>query len=406
MTRRILICCDYYAPGFKAGGPIRTLCNLVAQLGAEFQFSVATRNRDLGDPAPYPHIQANVPTPAGLAEARYLAPEHLTPLGFRRLLRGTPHDVLYLNSLFSPAFTIQPLLLRRLGQIPRKPVVLAPRGELAPTALRQKSAKKALFLRLAQGLGLYRGVLWQASSPHEAQDIRARFGPQAAIAVVPDLPQRLEASASSGFPAAAGTEKKPGSLRVVYLSRIAPIKNLETALQALQGVTGSIEFDIYGPIEDPAYWRKCQETLAALPANIRARHLGAVEPQAVPGALRGHDLFFLPTQGENFGHAILEALAGGLPGADQRPNPLAGPGAPRRGLGFAARGTPAVPAGAAGMRGAGRSHAAPALRTRPGLRARHPARRSSPGKKPRPLRDLDLPAGAHPHSDSHTETSP
>ena len=34
----ILIFADYYLPGFKAGGPIKTLSNLVDQLGDEFHF--------------------------------------------------------------------------------------------------------------------------------------------------------------------------------------------------------------------------------------------------------------------------------------------------------------------------------------------------------------------------------
>ena len=51
-----------------------------------------------------------------------------------KLLRETTHDVLYINSFFSPMFSIWPLLLGRLDRIPRKPIVLAPRRAFAGRA--------------------------------------------------------------------------------------------------------------------------------------------------------------------------------------------------------------------------------------------------------------------------------
>lgn len=35
---KILTLADYYLPGYKAGGPIRTLANMVDMLGDEFKF--------------------------------------------------------------------------------------------------------------------------------------------------------------------------------------------------------------------------------------------------------------------------------------------------------------------------------------------------------------------------------
>ena len=45
----------------------------------------------------------------------------------RRIVKATDHNVVYLNSFFSPRFTIQPLVLRRLRLIPRQPVIVAPK---------------------------------------------------------------------------------------------------------------------------------------------------------------------------------------------------------------------------------------------------------------------------------------
>jgi glycosyltransferase involved in cell wall biosynthesis len=51
----------------------------------------------------------------------------------------------------------------------------------------------------------------------------------------------------------------------------------------------------------------------ALPSFITVEHRGEIANAAVPDAMAEADLFFLPTKGENFGHAIFEALSCGVP---------------------------------------------------------------------------------------------
>jgi glycosyltransferase involved in cell wall biosynthesis len=53
--------------------------------------------------------------------------------------------------------------------------------------------------------------------------------------------------------------------------------------------------------------------IGELPSNVIASYQGIVRHEDVCTVLASHDLFFLPTRGENFGHAILEALSAGLP---------------------------------------------------------------------------------------------
>jgi len=91
------------------------------------------------------------------------------------------------------------------------------------------------------------------------------------------------------------------------------MKNLEFALEVLQSVSVPVILDIYGPIRDEAYWKMCKGVMGCLPPHITATYKGAVEPDRVSHVLSEYDLFFLPTRGENFGHAILEALAVGTP---------------------------------------------------------------------------------------------
>ena len=307
--KRVLIFCDYYLPGYKAGGPIRTLANIVDQLGDEFRFKVITRNNDLGEREAYPGIVPDSWSRIGRAEVCHLAPSSRTLPMLKRWIRATEHDALYLNSLFSYTFSIKPLLLRRLGLIPRARVILATRGELSPGAVALKGFKKRLYLVIARALGLYRDVTWHASSEYEAADIRRWFGDRISVKVAANLPARvLNLNGQK-----ARSEKTPGHLKMIFLSRIDRKKNLVGALKILREASGNIEFDIYGPLEDEDYWAECQKVIELLPPNVIARYRGSVEHEKSLAVLMEHDLFFMPTLGENFGHVIMEALLAGCP---------------------------------------------------------------------------------------------
>jgi glycosyltransferase involved in cell wall biosynthesis len=309
---RILVLLDYYLPGFKAGGPVRSIANLVDALGDELDFRIITRDRDAGDAERYPGIRPGAWQPCGKASVCYLAPEQMTSRTLAHLIRATPHDVLYLNSFFSPFFTARVLLLRRLGLLPPRPVVLSPKGELSRGALGEKALKKRAYLAVSSALHLYRGVVWQASSPHEANDIRAwsagRGWAGGSVHVAPDLPTRAR-TADAG----ARSAKEAGRLRLAFVSRISPMKNLTGALEILGGTSASIELDIFGPLEDRDYWAECERRLRGLPPSVRAAYRGVLAPQEVGPTLAGYDLLLLPTKGENYGHVIVEALAAGCP---------------------------------------------------------------------------------------------
>ena len=310
---KVLAFTGHYLPGFKGGGPIRTMASLVETLGDAFDFSLVTLDRDLGSSEPYPGIQANSWQQVGKARVCYLSPEKLTWSLLRQLIRDTPHDILYLNSFFSVHFGILPLLLHRLGVVPAKPIIVAPRGQFSLGALQLKSLKKRTYLAFFKALRLHGKVLWQVSSLHEQEDVLRAFGcnqgvgAQLNIAVAPNLPDIQPLQAQSAH------AKEPGTLRIVFLSRISPMKNLDGALEMLTGLRGTVAFHIYGPLEDAAYWERCQRRIERLPANIKVHLHGMVPHEEVVPTMAKHDLFFLPTLGENYGHVIIEALAAGCP---------------------------------------------------------------------------------------------
>lgn len=318
MKRRktiVLALVRYYLPGHKSGGPVRSISNMVAQLGDEFDFRIITSDRDSLDEAPYTGVVVDAWNQVGKAQVYYLSPKNRSILTLVKLLSKTNCDVLYLNSFFDPVFTQRPLWARLLGLIPSKPIVIAPRGEFAAAALRLKRWKKAPYRWLTSAIGLYRDLTWHASSEHEAVNIRHAMHRSAqrieiAIAVAPDMASFPD---ETGLVSSSHARKLGEPLRIVFLSRIAPMKNLDFALKVLAKVNIPVHFHIFGPKEDENYWKQCEGLIADLPPNISARYEGAVDHLQVASVLENHDLFFLPTRGENYGHVIMESLAVGTP---------------------------------------------------------------------------------------------
>lgn len=304
---RVLVFTGCYLPGFRAGGPIRSLVNLVTTLGPRIDFRIITLDRDVGSDVPYADIRLGEWQSVGGIDVLYLS---RSAASMRRLAREvaslSPH-VIYLNGFFEPVLTLRVLLARRLGLMGGVPVLLAPRGDCSPGALAQKHLKKAIFIRGARLIGLHRNLAWHASNETEARDIlrTIRGAEAAAVHVAPVLTADVAVT-----PAA---PRAPGVLRVCFLSRIAPMKNLDFALRVLSQVRTPVEFTVYGPREVPWYWAQCEALIAALPANVRVRVAGAVDPGDVRKTLAEHDLLFLPSRGESFGHVIHEALSAGVP---------------------------------------------------------------------------------------------
>ena len=310
MKPRVMVFSRCYLPGFRGGGPVRSLVNLVQALGTEFDFRIITRDRDEGVDQPYPSVMPGTWQAVEGAQVRYVPRSAISVRWLAREIETTSPQLLYLNSFFDSIFTLKVLVARRSGMLPSVPVLLAPQGELSPGALGIKSRKKAAYIRFARLCGLYRGLEWQASSDTERNDILNTLTDVAPahVRVAADLTERVDDA-----PLARAPRSPSGPLRLCFLSRISPKKNLDLALRVLAAVKVPVDFMIYGPVEDTAHWAACQRLIAQLPPHIQVQYGGALLPEQVRDALSQYDLFFFPTRGENFGHVIFEALRAGVP---------------------------------------------------------------------------------------------
>lgn len=297
-----------YLPGFNSGGPVRTISCMVEALAPYFDFYIVTLNRDSGSRVVYENVRTGAWNTVGLAQVFYTP--RFTPPEMRRIADELLPDAIYFNGFFSTS-SILGMLRRRVGGFRNVPAILATRGDLAGGALGLKAPKKRLYLGLARLVGLYRNLLWHASSEREKNEmlrVLKAFGVREDnIHVAPDL----------GFGYQPGAPIRPkkiaGEARFVTISRVTRMKNLLFTLDQFASLAGKISLDVFGPLEDGELWAECERKIASLPANVRVEYRGAVDPAEVIGELATRHFFILPTLGENYGHVIIEGAAAGCP---------------------------------------------------------------------------------------------
>lgn len=98
MKPRVLVFADWYLPGYKAGGAVSAISNLIELVGDEFEFWVFTRDRDLTDREPYTSVPLNHWVTVGKAQVFYTCEISLRSL--LRKVREIHPDIIYLNSFF------------------------------------------------------------------------------------------------------------------------------------------------------------------------------------------------------------------------------------------------------------------------------------------------------------------
>jgi len=300
MRKKILILNGQYAPGYKGGGPIQSCMNMVENLANQFDFYVLCADRDYRCDQPYSNIEINTWNRIGNAQVFYMSPDMQNLRGFKKILGETEFDLLYLNGFYSPIYTIIPLLLRRIGRLKKCKVILTPRGDFTG-GTENKKVKKYSYIYLSRMIGLYSNLIWHATSELEGRDIKRKF-PNAETFVIPNLPTKY-------VPKELYIKKSVGEIKLVFISRIFPKKNLKYALEILKGITnGKVIFDIYGPMEDATYWDECQKVIDELPPNIIVTYKGEIVHNEIPFVFQQYHAFLFPTLGENYGHVIVESM--------------------------------------------------------------------------------------------------
>jgi glycosyltransferase involved in cell wall biosynthesis len=221
-------------------------------------------------------------------------------------------DVVHLNAVYN--FTTLPALAA--ARAAHKPVVWSARGALSRWKETRRAAPKAAFEAACRALAPRRTVLHVTSESEEEQAAARMKGMRTAR-----VPNGVEVPREAPRPAPSET------LRVLYLGRLHPIKGLENLIEAcgLVLARGERRFSLtLAGGGEPAFVDTLKRAVAARSLEGHVTFLGEVPPSEKGRLFAGADLFVMPSFTENFGLAIAEALAHGVPVIASRGTPWAG----------------------------------------------------------------------------------
>ena len=298
---KVLILYDYFDPAYKAGGPIRSLVNLVNLIEEKLDLYILTSNQDhdgsMLDVEPDTWINYGKS-----ARVQYLSKEKRGFSSIKKVITKLKPDLVYLNGIYSIPFVVYPLWIMRNWKDTR--IAIAPRGMLQIEALSIKPLKKKIFLKGLKHFCLSKDITWQVTTAQEKHEISGFIPDSSKINLIGNVP-------NFGREVKFSTAHKKKVFGTVAL--ISPMKNIHLILKALAHIPNELDYELYGPIKDQPYWNECLELIQKLPKHIHVNHLGAITPDKVAGVIAGFDFYIQPSKSENFGHSIFEAFNQGIP---------------------------------------------------------------------------------------------
>lgn len=294
---KIIIFADSFLPGFKGGGPITSISNLVSLLNKSFNILICTSNHDFGETEPYKDIVYDKITKYQEYNVIYLS--KMDKRNILKVIEEFDPDMIYLNSFFSTTTQIV-MFLNKFNF--KKRLIVAPRGELQDNALNIKKTKKSIYLYIYKFLGLYKDIYFHSTDTIETTSIKHIFN----IDTIVELQNAVKINKFEPL------IKQKNELKIIFVSRVSRKKNLHFALNILNDIKFNIIFDIYGPKEDKEYWDECQCIINSLPNNIKVSYKGSLAQNKIVEKMREYHAFLFPTLSENFGHVIVESMQAGL----------------------------------------------------------------------------------------------
>ncbi len=300
----ILIVSNGYFPGKKYGGIVTSRYNFAETFGDDYDIVVVALNHDYRTEEPYADISDGWNT-CGKARVLYLPDEEFCERSFAEIIAETKPILVYASGTITTYFYFNRDLFRAAKKA-NVPVLVTPDGDICTSAFRLKWWKKRLAAAYCKITNAFSDVYFQATSAEEAENLTKylKINPRR-VTLLPNAPYM--------FAKRECYEKKPGCLKVVYTSRVHPIKNLLYAIETVKQMQAPVTFDIYGAMEDTAYWEQCQQAIASAPSHVSIHYQGGLCADEAKQIAKQYDCFFLPTTGENYGYVIEEALLCGCP---------------------------------------------------------------------------------------------
>ena len=213
-------------------------------------------------------------------------------------------DALHVHGLFNPVSSLS----AHIGIARGLPTVMRPFGTLSRYTFSRRSTLKRLYFALLDRPALRRAAAVHFTTEAERDESnRLSINFEDRSAVVPP-PWRGEATAPD-------MDEKADRPTVLYMSRLHPKKNVQGLLRAWAQVVADrpdAQLWVAGDGDDD-YVQDLHDTVAEHGLGDSVSFLGFVSGGEKERVLREAWAFALPSHQENFGVAVLEAVAAGLP---------------------------------------------------------------------------------------------
>ncbi len=290
----------------RAGGPARTVTALTDGLMAEGDYSVVLLSQC------HSSDEVIVASPLSRVDRRIAVSGTSLMLKagwpLRNLLRTAIREVrpslLHSHGIWNPAHHYLANASRRLGV----PLLIHPRGMLESWALGYRGWKKRLALRVYQRRNLETATLFFATAAQEAESIR-QLGLKQPIAVIPNGVKI--AMSSSDEVLRKNVRQAPRT--ALFLSRIHPKKGLLNLIEAWSRIRPTDWcLQLAGP-DEGGHLSEVMRRIQMLGLDASVDYVGEVEGDVKTALFENAELFILPSFSENFGVAVAEALAYGVP---------------------------------------------------------------------------------------------
>ena len=301
--KKILIFSRYFLPGYKAGGPIRSISNFYNNLKDEYSIKIICLPRDYLSKDNYKNIKINNWNYYSSNNFIYCSSTLKQIFFLFKYIKKYNPDIIYLNSFFDFQFSIFPFFLNKFFF--KKKILICTRGEFNSDALKFKKIKKYLFIGFIKFINIYNQVNWQLTDKTESIRLKKIFN-DGKFYSTSNFFHKITHNISPQY-------KEKDKIKIIYFGRIHPIKNIDLTIKSLVNIKGKLIFDIYGAVDDFEYYKSCINLSKALPNNIKVNFLKPFDYQNLTKIISRYHLFISMSKSENFGHSIIEAIGCGLP---------------------------------------------------------------------------------------------
>jgi glycosyltransferase involved in cell wall biosynthesis len=219
-------------------------------------------------------------------------------------------DLAHLHALFSPVTT----LAATIARYHHLPYIIRPCGMLDPADLQKKKRLKQIYATL-----LERPNLAGAAAIHFTSKEEAKISERLGLDCTAKMPVPRDLVIPLGVTAGLFSKRLRESQVpiILFMSRIAPKKGLDLLIPALESILGSgIEFHFILAGSNPQNADYETQIKVQIHNSSLAKYTtitGFVSGDLKVEVLTKADLFVLPSYYENFGIAVAEAMAAGVP---------------------------------------------------------------------------------------------